>query len=123
MKIKCFVTVVAPRAADGVAIEVKPGGVADIQTDKAEYLIAEGYAEKAKRKDAESGVQPAGVAKKGRSTATQAVRGGSTQSTRGGQRRARAELLGDSTANDPDREKGENGKGFDENDEADSNAE
>jgi len=118
MKIKAFVTIVAPDAETGEAIEIKPGGIADVRDDKAEYLIDEGYAEKAKRKDEVSGTQSATAAKKS------GDRKGATQTTRGGARperstrRSRKELLGDKGEN-PDREKGENGKGFEE----DSNAE
>ena len=46
MKIRAFVSVVAPAAKGGKSIEIPPDGVGDVREDKARYLINEGYAEK-----------------------------------------------------------------------------
>lgn len=121
MKIKALVTIVATRKSDGKSIEIKPDGVADIIEPQAERLIEQGYAEKAGRKAEEKGAVETSKLRKGDlRSATQTTRGGGKPER--SLTRSRKDLL-DEKGKDPDKEVGENGKGFDEGDGEDSNAE
>lgn len=113
MKIKALVTIVA-KTVEGKTVSLEPGknDVGDIQQDVAEKLIAEGYAEKAKKKD-EINAKTApfgGAATKKRKTAQQVVTDSrsETEKTKDKKRRTKEQLLGG--GRDPDKNVGEDGR-------------
>lgn len=129
MKIKAFVTIVAP-APNGESVKIEPDQVGEVRDAEARKMISEGYAEKASKKDEITSTDArnfGGARNTKRSKPVQTTTESDDDKKKSKKRRTRDELLGGGTGANPDKEKGDNGKGFDEGsndaDEDNSNAE
>lgn len=128
MKITALVTIVA-KDVNGktVTLEPRKNATGDIQQDVAERLIADGFAEKAKKKDEiTASSAPFGGARKRKPSASQVVKTAAEKSGKGDEgeetkkdkrRRSRKELLGEGAGRNPDLNVGEDGRRNDGTDE------
>lgn len=95
MKIKAYVTIVAP-SVDGETIQIEPGQVGDVREDKAQEMIDEGYAEKAKKSDVVNAKLARKSKKVGKGTTTPKTTQATTKAGKGSKGSKTDKLLGGS---------------------------